>query len=306
MYEKTAITDTTNAIPTQASTMDRDEMVVEHFRPKAKPAVGQINTNSDKMTAEAPAEPAESVQLSPQVAALARKEQRFRRDEQALKAEKAAIEAERKELAELRTFKSKLDAKDYSALDGKVSYDDYTNYLIEKSETLSPEAKALQELKAKVEGIESSQKEDVQKRFDAAVQERKRAITELVDSSTQFPRIKKLAAQEHVLQHILDTWENDGEDLSPEQAAKEVEEVLKERALKWAELAKEESDEIPLEDNKKQLPPLKPVIKTLTNNMAATGEIKRPVKSFQNMSDSERYAEARRRAEEKLKERTNR
>jgi len=113
-----------------------------------------------------------------------------------------------------------------------------------------------------------------------------------------------LKMQEAVVQHILDTWEHDNIDLTPEQAAKEVEELLIERAneeyAKLSGLSKIKSKSAVV-DEKKQLPPLKQGIKTLTNNMTATGEIKRPAKSFQGMTDNERWAEARRRAEEKLK-----
>lgn len=307
-YESTPVAESTSAIPTSAPITMREERVIDPYQ-RAKTAslvvksepVGQVAT-TETPKAEVPAVPAETVQLSPQVAALARKEQRFRREEQELKNQKAALEAERAEIAELKALKAKLALKDYSGIEDLVKYDEYTNYLIEKTETQSPEAKALKELAAKVDSVEAAQKTDIEKRFEAAVQERRKAVTEIVESNPEFSSIKELKLQEAVVKHILDTWEHDSIDLSPEDAAKEVEAELLERAGKWSGLSKLKS-QTTTEESAKQLPPLKPGIKTLTNNMAATGEIKRPVKSFQNMTDSERYAEARRRAEEKLKER---
>lgn len=306
-YEVMPISETSSAIPAQSQQIMKEEMVLEPYRAPTRKVshetIGQTDTSNEKVSAEEAATPVESVQLSPQVAALARKEQRFRREEQELKTKAAALEAERAEIAELKALKAKLAAKDFSGIEELVKYDDYTNYLINKAETASPEALALKELAAKVEGVEKAHKDDVEKRFDAAVQERRKAVNSIVETNPEFSSIKELKLQEAVVKHILDTWEHDGIDLAPEDAAKEVEEELLERAGKWSTLSKLKASADQTEDEKKQLPPLKPAIKTLTNNMAVTGEIKRPVKSFQNMSDSERYAEARRRAEEKLKER---
>lgn len=309
-YERSLITETNSAIPTQPAIIMREEREVDHratSRPQLKTVsretTGQSNINSsEKVASEAPPAAEETVTLSPQLAALARKEQRYRQNEQALKAKEVALEAERKEIAELKALKAKLEAKDFSGIEGLVKYDDYTQYLIDKTESVTPEQKALRELTEKITSVEKAHKDDVEKRFEAAVNERRKAVTQLVATSPDYSSIKELKAEEHVVRHILDTWEHDGIDLSPEDAAKEVEKALLEQAGKWASLPKLKQGTGSSEESQKELPPLKPAIKTLTNNMAATGEIKRVVKSFQNMSDTERYAEARRRAEEKLKQ----
>lgn len=306
-YERSPIADSNSAIPTAAPIQMREEREIDPYASAARalkaaatPPIGQQTINSETVNAtEAPVVPAESVTLSPQMAALARKEQKFRQSEQALKAKEVALEAERAEIAELKAFKAKLAAKDFSGIESQVPYDDYTKYLIEKSEKLTPEQETLRALQAKVDGVEKAHKDDISKRFEAAVNERRKAVTELVETKPEFASIKKAKAHEAVVQHILDTWEHDNIDLSPEEAAKEVAQELKERANSWKAILDEEA---PPAGGQKQLPPLKPGLKTLTNNMAATGEIKRPVKSFQNMTDVERYAEARRRAEEKLKQ----
>jgi len=300
-YEKSPVVDNSAINQSAPAPMMREEREIDPYahkrttiKPPVNPEIGQLPIKSEAPRAEEPAKPEETVTLSPQVAALAR-------NEQDLKAKAASLETERAEIAELKALKAKLAAKDFSGIEDLVKYDDYTQYLIEKSEASTPEQQALKALAAKVDGVEKAHKEDVEKRFEAAVNDRRKAVTSLVESNEEYSTIKELKMQEAVVQHILDTWENDSIDLSPEDAAKEVEAELLERAGKWASLSKLKA-KTPTEDEKKQLPPLKPGIKTLTNNMAVSGEIKRPLRSFQNMSDSERYAEARRRAEEKLKQ----
>jgi DNA-binding Lrp family transcriptional regulator len=286
----------------------REERVVDHRAQDrriqaAQEAVaaksGQSNTSANNVSSEEPqTPPVESVTLSPAAAALARKEAKFRQQQQELKTKEAELEAERKEIAELKAIKAKLASKDYSGVESFVDYNEYTNYLIEKGSQSTPEQEEIKKLASKLDNMEKAQKDDVSKRFDAAVNERRTAIKALVGSDETYSTIKGLKAEETVVQHILDTWEHDNIDLSVEQATKEVEDLLQEKATKWASLSKVPTQE---SQEKKELPPLKSGVKTLTNNMAPTGEIKRPQKSFEGMSETERYKEAYRRAQEKLK-----
>lgn len=294
-------------VPVQTTPQMREERVVDPYKGVSRmPKSGQTNTSettSVASTAEPVKAPEESLSLSPAAAALARKERAFHQEKLALKAKEAALEKERLELSEFKTMKERLQAKDYSAIEGMVPYDEYTNYHVNKLNGSSPEAQALQEMKSEIETLKKSQSDDVSKRFEAAVKERRTAVTGLVESDPQFSRIKRAKQEETVVQHILDTWEHDGLELTPEQAAKEVEEIIAEHAKKWSALA-EDLPATPVTETEKaaELPPLKKgVVNTLTNNMSVTGEIKRPNRSFNGMTDTERYAEARRRAEEKLK-----
>jgi hypothetical protein len=281
----------------------RPDRVVEPYRQRPGPKVGQnaiSETPAAAPAAEPTVQPTESVSLSPAAAALARKEAKFREAQAALKTKEAELEKERNDLAELKGLREKLNAKDYSAIEGMVPYDEYTNYHVNKLNGTSPEAKAIDEVKSEVERLKKVQADDIAKRFDAAVNERRTAVKRLVETDAKYSSIKELAAEEAVVQHILDTWEHDNIDLSPEQAALEVEEIILERAKKWSSLSKVRPSGEPVVEKSVELPPLKSGVKTLTNNMNATGEISRPKRSFQGMSDSERWAEARKRAEEKL------
>lgn len=307
-FEREMIAPNTSAQSSQPQAQMREERTIDPYKQVQRPIkIGQANTNvgaAQSAAAEEPAAvPAESVSLSPAAAALARKEQKFRQEQASLKARETALEKERLEIAEFKALKAKLDSKDYSAIEGMVPYDEYTNYHVNKLNGSSAEAQKIAELEAKITDVDKRHQDDVAKRFEAAVNERRVAVKKLVSDDVQFSSIKELNAEEAVIQHILDTWENDNVDLSPEQAAKEVEEIIVERAGKWAALSKmKPKTEIAEADQKNlELPPLKASVKTITNDMAPTGEIKRPQKSLHGMSDSERWAEARRRAEEKLK-----
>lgn len=306
-YDKSAIADTASAVPSQAVPIMREAREIDPYR-AAKPRVplgevsGQADINSEETkTPEALAVKEETLTLSPQMAALARKEQKFRQQELEVKKREEALAAREAKIAHLEEMDKRLEAKDYSDFEKKVPYDEYTNYLINKENQLTPEQKAIKELSDKVNGVENAHKEDISQRFEAAVNERRSDVKSLVESNPEFSSIKELQAEEAVVAHILSTWEHDEIDLSPEEAAKEVEEILLERASKFSSLSKLKKQLDPNEaSDKKTLPPLKAPIKTITNNMSATGEIKRPIKPLGQMSDSERWAEARRRAEEKL------
>jgi hypothetical protein len=285
----------------------KEERVVDHRADDRRPSrptspaqakTGQqINSANNVSPAETQGAPVESVTLSPAAAALARKEAKFRQQQQELKSKESELEAERKEIAELRAMKAKLASKDYSGLEGIVDYNDYTTYLTNKLSQSTPEQEQIKSLASKLESMEKAQQDDVSKRFESAVNERRTAVKELIQSDQAYSTIKGLDAGETVVQHILDTWEHDNVELTVAQAAKEVEDLLQEKATKWASFTKKPTEVI---QEKKELPPLKSGVKTLTNNMAPTGEIKRPYKSFEGMSEQERYKEAYRRAQEKL------
>lgn len=306
-YTKEAIADTTSAIPSQVPVTMREPIEVSPYQSRAKPdstsKVGQ-EIKDDKTKAEEPSQTADSVTLSPQVAALARKEQKFRQEQEKLKLERDALAAEKAELAQLKELKSKLAAEDYSALEGSVDYEKYTQYLLNKQAATTPEQEALKKLSDEVTGMKKASEEQLTKQFEAAVNDRKLAAIKLIETdpalnefnSKIMKAMPTVKLSEVVVQHILDTWEHDSEELSVEQASKEVQEEITKKANAWASLI--ESTTPPAEE-KKQLPPLKQGLKTITNQVTA-GEVTRPVKSFQHMTDSERWAEARKRAEAKL------
>lgn len=267
--------------------------------------IGHPDKNKDQR-ALAPEEPKalteESVNLPPAASQLLQKEQRVRQREQALKDREKSIEEKLKKAEQFEALQLKLSKKDYSELEKLgIGYEEYTNYLVDKLNGEDPNVQAIRKIDEKVAKLEEDQKKDVDQRFQAAIQQRRDAVKELVSKNEEFSTIREKNQEEAVIQHILDTWEESSIELTPEQAAKEVEEQLVELATEWSGISKlkPKSTEVPAE---KILPPLKPGLKTLNNNLAATGALKTPQKPLHSMSDSERYAEARRRAEEKLRQ----
>jgi hypothetical protein len=239
----------------------------------------------------------ESATLSPQMAALARKEAKYRQELSELNKQKSQLEAERKEIEELKSLKEKLQKKDYSGLKDFVSYEEYTNYLLSEQQNADPAQQAIQNLKAEVEALKNSQQSDIEKRFEEAVNHRRSSVKQIVASNPDFVTIKELGQEEAVVQHILDTFEQDSVELTPEEAAKEVEEILLEQAKQWLSLSKVK----PKEEPKVEAPKTEaPKVKTLTNSMQAMGEIKRiPKPLHQITNDAERWREARLRIRDK-------
>jgi hypothetical protein len=282
----------------------REERSIDPYRvytPKTAPVSSpevQQSTSSEEKT----------VTLSPQVAALARREQKFRQQQEALTKEKQALQAEREEIAQLKAIKEKLAAKDYSGLDNLIDYNDYSQYQVSKLNGADPVQEEIKKLHGKISDIEKTTEENISKQFEAAVQERRLATQDLIEKSENFPRIKKAKAHEVVVHHILDVWENDNKEISVEEAAKEVEQALLEKAKQWAALLEEKkAEEIVEEAPKKTLPPMKAGLKTLTNQLhSGDPSMPKPKKPLHLMSDGDRWAEARRRSEEKLKLQMNR
>jgi hypothetical protein len=288
-------------------TVWRPERTVDfsEFSPPKKSAPTPFDAHA--ITEQPKAEPAmvepqlqPEITLSPAAAALARREQRFRKQQAEFREQQLALENERKEIAELRELKRKLAAKDFSGIENDVPYDAYTNYLIEKSAGSSPEQDEIKQLRSDVKSMQDAQKSDLDRRFEAAVQQRREAIKTIIESNPEFSSVKELDAAEHVVQHIIDTFEEEGVELTPEQALQDVENVIVKRAQKWSGLTKVRPKEEPKKEevkveSKRELPPLKkPAVTTITNSMAATGDLKSTKRNYASLrSDEERWAAAR-------------
>jgi len=311
-YEREAIVETSSSQPTPHYSVAqmREERVVDPYRgPKLalalqtvaeKSQIGQQDISRESARPVESGPPEETVKLSPQVAALARREQKFRQQQHQLELDRKTLAAEKAEVEAFRAAKQKIAQKDYSGLDDLgIDYNEYSQHALNKLNGLDPVQEELKRVNGKLTEVEKTIEENISKQFDAAVQERRLAAAELINTSTEFPRIKKAKAHEVVVQHILDTWENDSKEITVAQAAKEVEEILLEKAKKWAKLLEDEK-QADAKELVKALPPLKPALRTLTNQVTA-GDPKRLQKPLHTLNDADRYAEARRRAEEKLR-----
>lgn len=255
---------------------------------------GTINRNSPG--ADSPT-PEESVRLSPQLSALARKEQAVRQRELAMKQKEKELESRLAEADKYSQLKTKFSSKDFSEAESLgLSYEDYTKYVLDKGAGEDPEADRFKSIEEQVQALKKSQEENAEQEYEETVAEYKTEIAKLVDTSASFPMIKKAGRTDAVLQLILDDWENDSKETSIEDAAAQVESYLGQEAKQWAALL--DVEEQAPDERERSLPPARVSSRTLTNEMAAS-DIKPVNKSFQHMSEQERYAEARRRVLER-------
>jgi hypothetical protein len=266
-------------------------------RAVAKPTIDQQVTNKEVPVADS-TQPSkeESVTLTKELSAKARSEQAFRQRERALKDKEAALEAKLKDAEAYQTLKTKLTAKDYAEAEALgLNYEEYTKYKVDKLNGEDPKEQKIRELEQKIEALAKGTEESAQAAYDDTVKEYKKEISSLVASTPEFSSLKG-KYEEHVLQNILDSWEQDDEEVTIAQAAKETLEYLKTQKEELDLLFKKPEEKLSVEE--KILPAPRTGLKTLTQQLTVDSE-KRPLKPLQYLSESERYAEARRRVLER-------
>jgi hypothetical protein len=275
--------------------------VTTRSRPVESKSAGQpLTTNSP---AAESATPVESVRLSAQVTAIARKEQAYRERELALKEREKAIEAKLAGADQFEQLKAKMSAKDFSEAEALgLNYEEYTKYILEKQGGEDPIQAELKALRAEIAAQKQSQEESAANQYEETVAEYKKEIGKAVASDPEFSSIKELEGitgvkgEDAVLQLILDAFNEDNEELSVADACQQIEDYVVGFGKKFSALSKlkpREEEAAP----ERTLP--RPVVgKTLTNDMTVNSE-KRPFKSLQYLSEAERYAEARRRVMER-------
>lgn len=270
-----------------------------------RPFINQETPNVGVSTADS-VPTAESVKLSPQISALARKEQAFRQREQAVKEREKALDARLADADQYSQLKAKISAKDYSAAEELgLTYEEYTKYLLDKQSGENPEDLRFKAMEDEIQALKKSKEESAAQEYEDTVAEYHKELKTLADSDPQFSKVKKFKETDSegkevtgidvALKLILDSWEEDGTEVTIEQALKDTELFFNEQATKWSALRDEPKEE----QSAKTLPPPKIGSKTLTQQMQATGIEKKPAKSLQYLSESERYAEARRRVLER-------
>jgi hypothetical protein len=242
----------------------------------------------------APAEPEKPVELSSKLSTIARAEQAQRRREQSLKQREAALEAGTADVKRYADLKSRIASGDYSALDELgADYNKYSEYLISKTNAEKPEEQRVRKVESELEKFRKEQEDKTVREYEANQSLWKKEIAKTVSENAEFSTIKELGAEDAVLRHVNDSFEEDGTELSVEEAAKEVEEALLARAEKFASVTKLKG-----KAPEKVLGPPKTGVKTITQETTVTSEKKPSGKPFYQMSESEQIAEAIRRVQE--------
>jgi len=269
----------------------------ERVKPESEAASEPEAENKDPKQVDNPEEekkPEESVTLSPKISAIARKEQAQRQREQALKQREKDLADKLAKAEKYDQLRQKLDAKDYSAADELgMSYEEYTQYLLNKQAGADPTEQRFRKIETENEALKHALEEKETEEYQANQALWKEAIEKAVAGSDEFSTIRELKAEGAVLQHINDSFEEDGVELTVEQAAKEIEDALVKRAEKLSSISKLKKGV----SGEKVLGPPKTQPRTLTQNMAATSVKSKP-KPFHLMSESEQIAEAIRRVQE--------
>ena len=236
----------------------------------------------------------ESVTLSKEISAIARKEQAYRLREQKLKARERELELKLKDADAFDSIRKRFKEKDFSAADELgMTYEEYTQYLLKKQEGAKPEDERYRKLETELERLKRQQEESTQKEYEANQALWKAEIAKLTSEGDEYASIRELKAEHLVLQHVNDSFEEDGIELTAEEAAKEIEEALIARAQKFASLTKLKARE-PEPEPKPVLGAPKSSPKTITQSMTVTSKVP-PPKPLHLMSESEQWEEARRR-----------
>lgn len=212
------------------------------------PQVGQVNTNNQAPQPEV-ATPAVPEALSPQFAALAKREKAMRqremaskaREEQLVKDYETRLEASRREFEQ--SSRSRL-AKDPwgEMIAAGLSPEQATQIILNQP---TPQDQTLRGLQEKVDALAKQNEELLSQSKNSHTQAQKRAeamvskeIDMLVDGNEAFETISAMDAKSAILDLIKDTLDNDGYMMTVEDAAKEVEDYLVEQTLNYTKLKK--------------------------------------------------------------------
>lgn len=254
------------------------------------PKTGQSAITEDTTSAQA-------VTLSPQLTALARKQQKLQSEIQAQREREAEWAKKEADYVPKSDFKTKLQQNAVEALKALgTDYEELTRLLLEQQSGADP----VRSLQAEVQKLKATQEENVNKQYEATLKQYKAETTALVSrDAKKYFLIDKEGAHDAVVQHIVDTWEeNPDQVLTVEEAANDIEEFLRDEAKKKKALLEELEGPAVEKTEEKKLPPPKAQaapVKTLTQSVETTPT--RSFNQFQHLSMKERIAQAVQRAQ---------
>jgi hypothetical protein len=222
--------------------------------------------------------------VSPRFAALARQQKAFRQQQKAFEEQRKAFETEKSarqaEIEQAMSWKTRLTQDPLSVIqEAGLSYDQLTNAILNQP---SPQDLQFQKLQQELQALKASQEQSLTKieqaqkqQYEEAKNQIRNDVSSLVDADESFETIKAMNAQEAVVELIEQIYNQEGNLLSIEEAAKEIEEHLVEEAMKLAQLKKIKSKILPpqpqvLEGTQEAAPqqqPQKPLMNTLSNRM---------------------------------------
>ncbi len=184
----------------------------------------------------------------PSLSAYAQKEKALRQQQRELQAEKEKFRLETmtfqaEEAARKAAIKAKMPVDPQTALaELGLSPEQLTQYLLNQPSPQDQKYQALEEKLARLEAGQKSAEDKMtqaqQAQYEQAKKQIKNEVTLLVDGDETYETIKAMQAEDTVVELIEKTFEKDGVLMSVDDAAKEVEEYLLERAMAIAKLKK--------------------------------------------------------------------
>lgn len=188
--------------------------------------------------------------LSPQLAAMARKEKAMRAERLKFAEEQRAFETEKARYQSEFIQKSKFKDDPISALlEEGFSVEDIANRLLNQP---SPQERKLTDLERKYASLEAkreqdrndleaAQKANQERKIESEKKQLRVALDILVNGNEEFECINKMEQQDAVVEYQQSVLETEGYLIPTEDAARDVEAYLEEQALSFARLQKIQS-----------------------------------------------------------------
>lgn len=212
---------------------------------------------------------------------LARREKAMRmqsREMAAMKQEIARREAEFKsiqqELEREKGFKSKLKSSPWDALiEAGFTPEEATTAFLNQPTQENIELKQLRAelaaIKAEQDSIKQSSIKAQEASYSQAKKQIENEITHLVNGNEEFEMVKSMGAIQQVVDYIENMYNESGQLLDVETAAKHVEEFLLEEAMKLSKIKKLQSKFLPQNETPTQQSNSVAQLKTLSNQLNA-------------------------------------
>jgi len=260
-------------------TVNKTPLTSESVQALVQPPVAEGTVTTDQKLGTEDIKEGTGEPMSPQYAALARKERAVRSQVRQLEEQKLAHQKELEAFKADRELLQLLETDPWTALAKKgISYDKLVESQINQP---NPELKALRdELAAVKEELAKTSKQTKDagdQRWNDAVRAITADVTELVSEGDTYETIKKAGRTQDVVELITRTYQN-GETITIEDAAQAVEDALLEEAEEEYKLLSQ------LNKLKNKLAPTsqeapasaqtqKPQATTLTGSMASTRQL---------------------------------
>lgn len=236
-----------------------------------------------------------AVTLSPQLTALARKQQKLQSEIQAQREKEAQWEKDKAGYVSKDAIKAKAQQNAAEALaDLGFTYDEITNLLLDQQNGQDP----VQQLKSEIDSLKKSQEESTVKLFEQTVAQYRTEASKIIASDEKYVMLKdEPEAAKAAIDELLEDFDKTGETKDISYYLDLAEDGLKEMATSLAsrlEKTKKPEQEVTA-PAKKQLPPPAQAQRTLTQQVATTPT--RVPNQFQHLSPKDRIAQAIARAQ---------